>query len=316
MGGIIIEIQSRSGNHTYTRFSHPSIRIGRAYDNDLIIADPYVSPHHATIDISEDRQHITDLSSTNGTVINKGKTIQETTEIFSGDSLVIGKTTLRIFDSTHTVSPAISLSPQMPSRITKTIPIYAFLSLLLSIAVLYALQLSNSYKEIKPITLVAQILPILFAPLLWSGVWSLAGHIARKKAYFGIQYTITNVSIILMIVSSISIEYIDYYTGNIQLAKVLEYSTTILFSTAALFGNLVVSSGVMSIKRFLLSFGIIGFIALTVAITEHSRSLEDKISPKYSTTLKPPYVNIVKPRSYKNYLKECEPLFDSIATSK
>jgi pSer/pThr/pTyr-binding forkhead associated (FHA) protein len=316
MGEIIIEIQSRTGNHTYVKFSHPSIRIGRAYDNDLIIADPYVSPHHAIINLSENSAIITDMSSTNGTVINKEKPIETPTEIFSGDCLVLGKTTLRILDSAHNVSPAISLSPRMSSRMTAAIPLYAMLSLLFFIVVLYALQLSNSYKDVKPITLLAQILPILFAPLLWSGVWSLVGHLTRKKAHFGIQYTITNVSIILMIVSSVSIEYVDYYTGNIQLAKVLEYSTAILFSTATLFGNLVVSSGVITIRRFVLSFGIIGFLALTVAITEHSGSLEDKISPKYSTTLKPPFVKLVKPHSYENYLKECESLFDSKSSSK
>src|SRR5512133_3570664 len=316
MGGIIIEIQPRSGNHTYKKFSQPSIRIGRAYDNDLIIADPYVSPHHATIDISESILYVTDISSTNGTVINKGKPISDQTEIISGDCLVIGKTTLRVLDSSHDVSPAISLSQKKSSRMTMAIPVCAILSLLFSIAVLYMLQLSNSYKAIKPITLLAQILPILFAPLLWSGVWSLAGHITRKKAHFGIQYTITNVSIIFLIASSAGIEYIDYYTGNIQLAKVLEYTTAILFSTAALFGNLVVSSGVITIRRFVLSFGIIGFFALTIAITEHSSSLEDKISPKYSTSLKPPYVNIVKPLSYEHYLKECEPLFEPESSLK
>jgi hypothetical protein len=123
-------------------------------------------------------------------------------------------------------------------------------------------------------------------------------------------------SIILAIVTSVGIEYIDYYTSNFQLTKVLEYSTAILFSTAALFGNLVVSSGVFSLKRFVLSFGIIGIIGLTVAVSEHSSSLEDKISPRYSTTLKPPYVNFVKPLTFENYLKECKPLFELKGSSK
>jgi pSer/pThr/pTyr-binding forkhead associated (FHA) protein len=310
MGEIIIEVQSRTGNHTYAKILKPLIRIGRAYDNDLIIADAYASPHHATIEISENRLFVTDTSSTNGTVINKGKPIKDQTEIVSGDCLVIGKTTLRVLDASHDVSPAITLIPRNSSRMTLAIPVGAILSLLFSILVLYILQLSNSYKAAKPITLLAQILPILSLPLLWSGVWALAGHITRKKAYFGIHYTITNVSIILLIVSSVCIEYIDYYTGNILLAKVLEYTTAILFSTTALFSNLVVSSGIMTIKRVFISLGVVGFFALTVAISEHSSSIEDKISPENSTTLKPPYINIVKPLSFGNYLQECESLFE------
>jgi pSer/pThr/pTyr-binding forkhead associated (FHA) protein len=316
VGEIIIEVQSRSGNHTYAKFSKPFIRIGRAYDNDLIIADPYVSPYHVNIDLSENRLSVTDMSSTNGTTVNNGKPLEDQAVIISGDYLVIGRTTLRVLDSSHDVSPAITLIPRNSFRMNWAIPVCATLSLLLSIILLYVLQLSNSYKTVKPITLLAQILPILFMPLLWSGVWALAGHLTRKRANFAIQYTITNVSIILLIVSSAGMEYIDFYTGSIQLAKVLEYATVILFSTAALFSNLVVSTGVMTIKRFFISLGVVGFFALTVAITEHSSSLEDKISPKYSTTLKPPYVNIIKPIPFDRYLKECEPMFDYKSTLK
>lgn len=310
MGEIIIEIQSRPGIHTFSKFSGSSIRIGRAYDNDLILTDPYVSPHHAIITISENSLSITDMSSTNGTVVNKGKSIHEPARLISGDYLLLGKTTLRVLDPAHSVSPAIPCNTGMSSRMSAMIPAYATLSLLLSIIILYILQLSNSYKEVKPITLLAQILPILFAPLVWSGIWSLAGHLARKKAHFGLQYTITNMSIILMIISSMIIEFVDYYTGSIQLAKVLEYTTVVLISTVALFGNLVVATGVLTIRRFALSFGIIGFLALTVAISEHSHSLEDKITPKYSTTLKPPFIKPAKSLSYESYLKECTPLFE------
>jgi len=65
---IIIELISRSRRvierHHY---AGPSVAIGRAYDNDLIISDPHLSPHHAVLnDLGEQGWWLEDLNSKNG----------------------------------------------------------------------------------------------------------------------------------------------------------------------------------------------------------------------------------------------------------
>jgi pSer/pThr/pTyr-binding forkhead associated (FHA) protein len=46
---------------------------GRKAENDVQIADPYVSGKHGTIEIAEDGLFVTDTGSTNGTMLNDAK---------------------------------------------------------------------------------------------------------------------------------------------------------------------------------------------------------------------------------------------------
>lgn len=48
MAGLIVEITNRYGRH-YHRIDGPVLRVGRAWDNDVIVPDPTVSPHHFLI---------------------------------------------------------------------------------------------------------------------------------------------------------------------------------------------------------------------------------------------------------------------------
>ena len=59
---------------TRQRFEQLPITIGRAFDNDLVIDDPYVSHHHAVIEQSGSGDvYIRDLDSDNGLIVNGEK---------------------------------------------------------------------------------------------------------------------------------------------------------------------------------------------------------------------------------------------------
>jgi len=47
-----------------------TLRIGRAEDNDIVVADPAVSRHHAELRNAAGVYHIADLGSNNGTYVN------------------------------------------------------------------------------------------------------------------------------------------------------------------------------------------------------------------------------------------------------
>ncbi len=70
------------------------LTIGRAPENDLVIADPEVSRHHARLDVAEQVWHVVDLSSTNGTWINDDRVSRG--EIKAGDVLAFGSVRFRI----------------------------------------------------------------------------------------------------------------------------------------------------------------------------------------------------------------------------
>lgn len=67
--------------------------IGRADENDLVLADPRASRFHAEIDRAPSGYVIRDLESTNGTMV-RGRKVQERL-LEDGDTLTIGETEIR-----------------------------------------------------------------------------------------------------------------------------------------------------------------------------------------------------------------------------
>ncbi len=64
---------------------------GRKSENDVSIADPYVSGKHGQIEVEEDGIYFTDLGSTNGTFVNGARlTPNMRTKIGEGDEFTIG----------------------------------------------------------------------------------------------------------------------------------------------------------------------------------------------------------------------------------
>lgn len=65
--------------------------IGRRDGNDIVIADPFVSGKHASLEVTEEGLFITDLGSTNGSFLNDAKlTPNQSAQIRPGDELRFG----------------------------------------------------------------------------------------------------------------------------------------------------------------------------------------------------------------------------------
>lgn len=74
------------------RMVKPTLTIGRLPECDLVLDDPGASRQHARIRRTETGFVVTDLGSTNGTLVN-GRQIQEQ-ELLDGDTVTIGETDL------------------------------------------------------------------------------------------------------------------------------------------------------------------------------------------------------------------------------
>jgi len=70
-----------------------SVAVGRAPDNDIIIGDPATSGRHCRIEVRAGAYWISDLGSTNGTLVNGEPIIDKQLE--HGDVISIGQNTIR-----------------------------------------------------------------------------------------------------------------------------------------------------------------------------------------------------------------------------
>ena len=94
-GPWFLETLARNGDVLQRRqLNRLPIRIGRAYDNDVILDDDYVAPRHALVDVVNGKLMLHDLGSRNG-VVKDGKRLPSLA--LAGDTVVrIGHTSLRV----------------------------------------------------------------------------------------------------------------------------------------------------------------------------------------------------------------------------
>jgi hypothetical protein len=69
------------------------VSIGRAPDNDVVVGDPATSGHHGRIEVRAGSFWISDLGSTNGTMVNGEPVIEK--QLSDGDLVAVGQNTMR-----------------------------------------------------------------------------------------------------------------------------------------------------------------------------------------------------------------------------
>jgi pSer/pThr/pTyr-binding forkhead associated (FHA) protein len=69
------------------------VTVGRAPDNDVVVGDPATSGRHGRIEVRGGAFWISDLGSTNGTLVNGEPVIEK--QLGHGDLIAIGQNTIR-----------------------------------------------------------------------------------------------------------------------------------------------------------------------------------------------------------------------------
>jgi hypothetical protein len=110
MAKLILEITTR-GDQRYIPIDRPLLRVGRALDNDVILSDPTVSPHHFLIkrDAAGD-YWLHSLSEENGTYVGRKAVTSPVALTDDALSFEAGRTRLRVLHDDATVAPTRLLS--------------------------------------------------------------------------------------------------------------------------------------------------------------------------------------------------------------
>jgi hypothetical protein len=94
----LIETLDRDGQpRQVLRVSQWPVRIGRAIDCDLVLDDPHVAAHHATLALRDDGVHVEPAASLNGVRLGRAAIAPGSTPLLPPSStLTVGATTLRV----------------------------------------------------------------------------------------------------------------------------------------------------------------------------------------------------------------------------
>ncbi|MGZ5078674.1 MAG: FHA domain-containing protein, partial [Usitatibacter sp.] len=190
-----IEVLSRQGEvAARERIEAPEARIGRAFDNDVVIDDPHVAPHHLRIYRAEDGELVAeDLGTLNGLYPEHGAMRVERLPLAKEPGIRIGRTTLRVHDAAHPVAAEKLLTPpRAHARWAGALGAGLFALLLL-------LNWLSLTAEPSTNNLLLPLLGLATILALWSGFWALLSRIFFGQARYAVQLRIAITACIALV---------------------------------------------------------------------------------------------------------------------
>lgn len=187
MGALaVLDVLERDGTVRHSVAVHAwPLRLGRALDNDLVLADPHTAAHHLEI-VCDDEGHVLVAAgeSVNGVQLN-GRPLAAGQRAAVGDApalLVAGRTQLRLRLARH------ALAPELPLRAAPVLGTSLRMLVLLALAVLLVLA-AGVYLDTDPAGLVralgAMVLYASAVSLGWCVAWMLLSKVFTHQAHFG-----------------------------------------------------------------------------------------------------------------------------------
>jgi hypothetical protein len=189
-----LEVVGRDGR-VLSRHPVPAFpcRVGRAYDNHVILDDPLVAGHHLELaEVQPGRYSVVDLGSRNGTILLPSRRGVAHAEVGPDDLIGIGHTQLRLRPREYRVPP--EADAQRRSRVR--LPAVAALASLGAGAAVSGTLYQSSGETPEASSLLTVLLLAATAVLVWSAGWALVSRLATSQWCYLAHLTIAGVAIL------------------------------------------------------------------------------------------------------------------------
>lgn len=164
-----------------------SIRIGRAYDNDVVLDDPHVAAHHLRLALDADGHWVAeDLGSINGLYVEGDRTRHTHVMLEGTTTLQVGHTGLRLRGARDGVAaelPLLRAVPRWPLAVV-------FVALVIGLELL-GLWLGET-GEPKLIRYLTPLLTLVAIVAVWTAAWSIVARVFGGHAQFGLHLLIAS----------------------------------------------------------------------------------------------------------------------------
>lgn len=190
-----VEVLARNGEVlSRTRIDTPEARVGRAFDNDVVVNDPHVAPHHLRLFRAEDGELVAeDLGSVNGLYAEHGATRVGRVPLSSQPAIRIGRTILRVHDAADPVAPEKPLTP--PGAHARWA---AGLAIGLCLLILFVNWLELTTEPTANRVLVP-LLGLATALAIWAGLWSAFSRLFFGQAQFALHLRVAATACIAIV---------------------------------------------------------------------------------------------------------------------
>jgi hypothetical protein len=262
------------------------LTIGRAYINDVILDDPFVSPQHVRIASDADgRLRADDLNSVNGLRALPGGKRVSSLVLVSGAPFQIGRTILRYSEINEPVAPAIVDAGEQAPRLPPWILGPA--SLLVLLAALLLEYYFESYERFNLARTFSESLTTLSIVFTWAGLWSLLSRVVLGRFYYAEHFALACGAILVSLLFNISAEWTEFLfpaVPGLWTASVVGSSALI---AGLVFGHLGWASSMVRRSRLWVALAVSAIVIGTGAIAEYAGRDTFSTEMEYSAMIKP-----------------------------
>jgi len=285
------------------------VRIGRAYDNELILEDPYLAPHHLVLERGPSGElEFGDTGSRNG-LFRAGARQRIARERVDPEARYrAGKTEFRIRSSTYRV--AEELVDASPSGLRTTLAALASVMAMAAVILFYVW--TGTFEKTDLTKLASGPVIAALALLVWAGAWGFAGRLFAGASRFAAHLTVGALAVIATYIAVDQTDYLAFalsmpgtdYLGLAAMWAILAWGLwrhlSLALRTAGR-GTALASAAVATTA-----------IGLLVLYT-HIQQADNPNTMAFSTAIKVPTVRLVKGSAPAEFFQEAAVLKDELA---
>jgi pSer/pThr/pTyr-binding forkhead associated (FHA) protein len=281
------------------------IRLGRGYDNELILDDDYVAPSHACIERdAAGRLVLRDLGTRNG-IVHRGKRLPEV--VLSGDTVVrIGHTSLRVRAATFPVAP--ELEDRTLHRWEGALPGAAGVLLTGSFALLARWLSDTQYFEF--VRYFEALAYGVGAALLWAGAWAFANRLFGRHARLGRHLFVAGCGLVALTLTALLAATIAYAFSFEAFTHYASHAATLLVAGMVYFHLCTVKPPHRRRYRWIAAgLAMLGSGLILIFNLQRTGRLADEL---YMAVLLPPGIRVSQDHGIDEFMREVEGMKESL----
>lgn len=315
----VVEWLERDGTvRVLQRVRRWPLTIGRALDNELLLSDPHVAPHHARIAPGEAGLELEVLDSENGVRCGARRLRRGEREMLRGEGepieLGLGRTRLRLRLPGHALAPERALEREVPTR-RRHAP-----TLLAALALLAALSF-NTWLESDPDTFGrawgAMLLTGLVGTAVWCGLWSLLSKTFTRSLHFGWHLKVFLIASVAWMVAGVVPELLAFALSWPWLSDFGWIAVYAIGAAALYFHLLAVEPARPRLLRGVAALALVVGVSLSLWFNQQR---SDRLGAElYMSHLFPPALRLARPVSTEQFVDDLaalQPLLDRKAKEK
>jgi len=310
---LIIEIRRHGDDEDaqHLAFTKFPVTIGRGFDNDVILNDTHVSPHHLQIEYDGETCIASDHGSENGFTVNGHSPAGRRMHIKSGDSLGLGQTEIRIYKPEHPVAAATPLHKD--SQIFKWVarPINVWALFLLAVAFTLCWAYLEIWADEEGLALAGAAAGTIGVIIVWAAIWSVGGRLTHHKAHFRSHIALICLYLIAGTIAWYIEVYTDFLTNEDWFAQAATYSINFILLAFLLYGSFKLATRMPRRRRMIsagfFSFGVMAGVFVFTLVSAKTFNQQ----PLYPATLEPYLSQLAPAQTIDQFVAGNDKLFSS-----